>query len=119
MEDLFEEIARKTTQAMGSLTASVLATLIVVAWLIGGLVWGFSDTYQLIINTGTTIITFVMVFIIQHTQNRDSKALHLKMDEIIRSIRAANNQLIDIEDASDEDMRRIEEKLKKVAEKTH
>jgi low affinity Fe/Cu permease len=73
--------------------------------------FGFSDTWQLIINTGTTIVTFLMVFLIQNTQNRDAKAVHLKLDEIIRAIRGARNELVDLEEMSDEELKKLEEQF--------
>jgi low affinity Fe/Cu permease len=77
----------------------------------------FSDTWQLIINTATTVITFLMVFLIQNTQNRDAKAVHLKLDEIIRALKGARNQLVDLEDLSDEDLKKLEEQFRRLRAK--
>ena len=104
MHGLFRRFARATSGAIGSPYAFVTAVLIVVVWAICGPFAGFSETWQLIINTSTTIITFLVVFMIQNTQNRDSAALHLKLDELIRVTKAARNELIDIEDRSDEEL---------------
>jgi low affinity Fe/Cu permease len=79
-----------------------------VVWLISGPVFGYSDTWQLVINTGTTIVTFLMVFLVQHTQNRDARALHLKLDELLHSVANARNRLIDLEKCSDEELDEIE-----------
>ena len=100
--------------------AFVLAVLIIVLWLISGPANHFSDTWQLIINTATTIITFLMVFLIQNTQNRDAKAVHLKLDELIRAVEGARNKLVDLEDLSDEEIKKLEEqfqRLRKFAER--
>ena len=90
------------------------ALAIIVAWAIGGPVYHYSDTWQLIINTGTTIVTFIMVFLIQNTQNRDAKAINLKLNEIIRSIGKAQNDLIDIEKLSDEELDRLAEQYERI-----
>ena len=84
MNDLFHKIAQKTSNAVGSAWAFSLAVMIIIVWAASGPIFGFSDTWQLVINTGTTIITFLMVFLIQNTQNRDAKVIHLKLDELIR-----------------------------------
>lgn len=100
---VFSAVSRKATVAAGTWQASILATSIVVAWIIGGFFVGFDDQlYQLFINTFTTITTFVMVFLIQGATNRDGKAVQLKLDEIIRAIEKADNRLIDIEQETDE-----------------
>lgn len=89
----------------------MLALLVVVAWAASGPMFGFSDTWQLIINTGTTIVTFLMVFLIQNAQNRDNKALHLKLDELIRALKGARNEIIDVEDMSDAELERLHEEF--------
>ena len=91
------------------LFALVLAILI---WIVTGPTFHFSDTWQLIINTATTIITFLMVFLIQNTQNRDAKAMHLKLDELIRAIKNARDELVDLEDLSDEELKKLEEQFR-------
>src|ERR1044072_2400725 len=116
----FSEIARHTACALGSSTAFALACGAILIWAVTGPIFGFSDTWQLIINTGTTIITFLMVFLVQHTQNRDARALHLKMDELLRSVKDARNKLINLENCSDDEIDRIERQfqaLKRRAER--
>jgi low affinity Fe/Cu permease len=93
------------------------AVLVILVWLLTGPTFHFSDTWQLIINTATTVITFLMVFLIQNTQNRDAKAMHLKLDEIIRAIKDARDELVDLEDLSDEDLKKLEEQFKQLRQK--
>lgn len=119
VRDAFRVFARNSSMVLGSAWAFVLAVLIIAVWGLTGPTFHFSDTWQLIINTGTTIVTFLMVFLIQNTQNRDSKALHLKLDEVIRALKGARNQLVDLEKLSDEDLTKLEkqfESLRKKAE---
>jgi low affinity Fe/Cu permease len=108
----FSEIARGTACALGSSTAFVLACGTILVWAATGPIFRYSDTWQLIINTGTTIVTFLMVFLIQNTQNRDAKALHLKLDELLRSMKSARNKLINLENCSDEELEHIERQFK-------
>jgi low affinity Fe/Cu permease len=103
----FMRFANWTAHAAGHPLAFLLACLIVVVWGATGPIFGFSDTWQLVINTGTTIVTFLMVFLIQNTQNRDSKAMQLKLDEIIRATEGAHNALLDLEELTEEDINRI------------
>src|SRR4051812_7856045 len=98
MNKMFAKFASKTSDFTGSSWAFLSAVAIIVLWAISGPIFGFSEVWQLVINTGTTIITFLMVFLIQNTQNRDAKALHVKLDEIIHVIGAANDEVIDVED---------------------
>jgi low affinity Fe/Cu permease len=93
----------------------MLATAVIVLWLVTGPVFGYSDTWQLVINTGTTIITFLMVFLIQNTQNRDSEAIQIKLDEIIRVIEGAHNALLDLEELEEDELDRIRAKYQKLA----
>jgi low affinity Fe/Cu permease len=103
----FSRFAKWTAHATGHPLAFVLAASTIAVWLITGPVFGFSDTWQLVINTGTTIVTFLMVFLIQNTQNRDSAAVHLKLDELIRTIAGAHNAFLDLEELTEKDLERL------------
>jgi low affinity Fe/Cu permease len=103
----FDAFASSVTRLAGSPVAFGIAAITVLVWAVTGPLFHFSDGWQLVINTGTTIITFLMVFLIQQSQNKDSAAVHLKLNELLASHRAANNQLIGIEDASEDDLRRL------------
>ena len=102
----FGQIATKVSNATGSAWAFTAAFLVIIAWIVTGPIFGFSDTWQLVINTGTTIITFLMVFLIQNTQNRDAKATQLKLDELIRAVAEARNEFIDAEDEPEDQIDR-------------
>jgi low affinity Fe/Cu permease len=104
----FAEVARHASNLTGSPAALAAACGVVLLWAVTGPVFGFSDTWQLVINTGTTIVTFLMVFLLQNTQNRDARALQLKLDELLRSLHAARNRLIDLENCTDEEIAQIE-----------
>lgn len=117
---LFDRIAQQVTRTAGSPYAFVIALLLIVAWAFTGPLFNYSDTWQLVINTGTTIITFLMVFVIQQTQNKDTIALQLKLNELIACNEAASNRLIDIEDLTDQELQVVKNfyvKLAKLAEK--
>ena len=114
MKDLFRKFAQKTSQAAGSSWAFIIAFLILVVWAASGPIFHFSDTWQLVINTGTTIVTFLMVFLIQNTQNRDAKAMHLKLDELLKGVKGARTALVDIEDLSDDELEVLQEEFKKL-----
>ena len=116
MHKFFTTFATKTAHMVGSYWAFLLAFGIVIIWALTGPMFDFSDTWQLVINTGTTIITFLMVFLIQNTQNRDAKAMHLKLDELISSMKAAHNEMIDIEELSDEQLEEIAKVYRKKKE---
>ncbi len=117
VNDSFRIFARRSSIVLGSAWAFTLAIVIIAVWGLTGPTFGFSNTWQLIINTGTTIVTFLMVFLIQNTQNRDSKALNLKLDEVIRAVKGARNQLINLEGLSDEDLKSIEKQFELVRKK--
>jgi low affinity Fe/Cu permease len=117
IRDAFRIFARRSSAVLGTAWAFVVAVFIIAVWGLTGPTFHFSDTWQLIINTGTTIVTFLMVFLIQNTQNRDAKAMHLKLDEIIRALKAARNELVDLEDLSDEELKKIEEQFKELRQK--
>src|SRR3984893_15167050 len=112
--DAFRVFARKSSAVLGSPWAFATAILIILVWALTGPTFHYSDTWQLIINTGTTIVTFLMVFLIQNTQNRDAKAMHLKLDEVIRALKKARNEMVDLENLSDEELNRLEEQFKRV-----
>ena len=110
--DAFRVFARRSSIALGSAWAFVGAVLAILVWVLTGPMFHFSDTWQLVINTATTIVTFLMVFLIQNTQNRDAKAAHLKLDELIRALKNARNELVDLEDLSDVELKKLEEQFK-------
>jgi len=112
----FHVFATQAANWVGTKWAFLLALLTIVGWLVSGPYFHYSDTWQLIINTGTTVITFLVVFLIQNTQNRDARAIHLKLDEIIKSIDQAQNEMIDIEHLSDEELQRLADKYQKFRE---
>jgi low affinity Fe/Cu permease len=107
MRDRFSHFAARTGEIMGSYWAFLLAILTVVVWGITGPLFQFSDTWQLVINTGTTIVTFLMVFLLQNSQNREAQATQLKLDELIRAVDQANNQLIDAEDCTEDELEQL------------
>ncbi len=109
--------ARKTARAAGQPLTFIVAAGIIVVWAAVGPLFGFSDTWQLVINTGTTIVTFLMVFLIQNTQNRDSDAVQLKLDELIRALHGAENALIDLEDLDVEELDRLRTQYAEFADK--
>lgn len=111
VSDSFRRVAHVVSLLVGSPWAFILSMSIIIAWALVGPLFGFSDTWQLIINTGTTIITFLMVFLIQNTQNRDARVIHLKLDEIIRSIPMARNHLIDLEVLSDKELDKLQDEF--------
>jgi low affinity Fe/Cu permease len=117
VRDAFRIFARQSSIILGSAWVFTAAILIIVVWALTGPTFHFSDTWQLIINTGTTIVTFLMVFLIQNTQNRDAKAFQLKLDEIIRALKGARNELVDLENLSDQDLKELEKQFKRIREK--
>ena len=111
----FSRFANWTARTAGHPGAFGLAVLVVVAWLATGPIFGYSDTWQLVINTGTTIVTFLMVFLIQNTQNRDSHAMQLKLDEIIRSLEGAHNAVLDMEELEEKELAQIRQRYVQLA----
>jgi low affinity Fe/Cu permease len=107
VNNLFRKFAHKTSEIVGSPWAFIVATAVIVVWVIAGPIFHFSDTWQLTVNTGTTIITFLMVFLIQNTQNRDATAIHLKLDELIRGVKGARTGMVALEDLNDEQLVRL------------
>ncbi len=116
MEKKFNKFARNAADLTGSPWAFLLAALIIIVWLLSGPLFKFGDTWQLVINTSTTIITFLMVFIIQNTQNRDSKALHLKIDELLRSNEQARNSLMQLELKTDHELAEYQQQFDRLAD---
>ncbi|HEX8141270.1 MAG TPA: low affinity iron permease family protein [Pyrinomonadaceae bacterium] len=112
----FTRFAKWTARAAGQPTAFAIAVSIILVWAVSGPVFGFSDTWQLVINTGTTIVTFLMVFLIQNTQNRDSEAIQVKLDEIIRAIEGADNALLDLEELDEKELDVIRQHYEVMAE---
>jgi len=114
MNELFRKFANKTSEITGSSWAFIVAAAIIIVWALTGPLFGYSDTWQLVINTGTTIITFLMVFLIQNTQNRDAKAMQLKLDELLRGVEGARTGMVDLEDCTEEELKHIEEQFQRL-----
>jgi low affinity Fe/Cu permease len=106
-KNLFEQFANWATNATGSSAAFIIAMAVILIWAVTGPIFKYSDTWQLVINTGTTIVTFLMVFLIQKTQNKDSKAIHLKLNELLASHQGASNRMVDIEDLTEIELDRL------------
>lgn len=115
MKGTFRKLAYKTAEAVGSAPAFLIALSVIIIWALSGPIFKYSDTWQLIINTGTTIVTFLVVFLIQHTQNRDAKILQLKLDELIRAVSAARTRLVGLEDLPDEEIDRLHKEFQRLA----
>jgi low affinity Fe/Cu permease len=115
----FRRFSCRVSDAVGSYWAFIAALGVVLAWAVTGPLFRFSDSWQLVINTGTTIVTFLMVFLIQATQNRDGKALQLKLDELIRAQRSARNVFADLEHASEAELKRFEEEFRSLRSRGH
>lgn len=114
VRNVFRFCSTWISQAMGSPWAFALAALVVIGWAITGPHFHYSNTWQLVINTGTTIVTFLMVFLIQNTQNRDTRALQLKLDELLRAVHGARNSLVNLESLSDEELERLQEEFERL-----
>ena len=111
---MLERFSLKATKATGTSGAFVIALAVLIVWGVSGPLFHFSDTWQLFINTGTTIVTFLMVFLIQRTQNKDALAIHLKLNEIVSAIEGASNRLVDVEDLTEEDIEILHKHYKKL-----
>ena len=116
MNEFFRKFAHKTSEVVGNAWSFLIALIIIIAWAASGPIFHYSDSWQLVINTGTTIVTFLMVFLIQNTQNRDAKGIHLKLDELIKSTAGARNSVIDLDVLSDEQLERLEQEYKRLCE---
>src|ERR1041384_6085908 len=117
MNEFFRKFAHQTSEIVGSSWAFLGAMFILIVWAVTGPAFHFSDTWQLIINTGTTIVTSLMVFLIQNTQNRDAKAIHLKLDELIRGVKGARTRLVDLENMTDEELDRLQSEFQRLRER--
>jgi low affinity Fe/Cu permease len=104
---MLERLSREATEATGTSTAFIIASLVIIVWIVTGPFFHFSDTWQLVINTGTTIVTFLMVFLIQRSQNKDALAIHLKLNEIVAALEGASNRLIDVEDLTEAEIKTL------------
>jgi len=111
MRDAFRVFATRTSDWVGTPVAFVLGVGLIVLWALTGPVFGFSDTWQLVVNTATTIVTFLMVFLIQNTQNRDARAIHLKLDELIRGVKGARTAMVALENASDDELAELQQEF--------
>jgi low affinity Fe/Cu permease len=116
MNEFFRKFSSVTSDVVGSSWAFILAVLVIVLWAVTGPAFGYSDTWQLVINTGTTIITFLMVFLIQNTQNRDAKAIHLKLDELLRAVEGARTSMANLENMPDDELKRLQEEFRQICE---
>jgi low affinity Fe/Cu permease len=114
--NVFERISHHASQFTGSTAAFIIALSIILVWVISGPVFGYSDTWQLVINTGTTIVTFLMVFLIQRAQNKDSRAVHLKLNELIASLKGPSNRLVDVEELNEEELETLHEFYRKLSQ---
>jgi low affinity Fe/Cu permease len=113
--DAFARFARWTAKISGRPATFLIAALVIVVWAVTGPVFHFSDTWQLVINTGTTVVTFLMVFLIQNTQNRDAVAMQIKLDELIRAVRGARNDIVDLEESTEEELAAAKQRYEEVA----
>jgi low affinity Fe/Cu permease len=116
MRDIFRRAAQGVARALGTPLAFLTAVLFVVGWALSGPIFNYSDSWQLFINTGTTVTTFLMVFLIQNTQNRDATVFHLKLDELIRAVKEARTELVDMENLSEEQIERLRAQFSRLRE---
>ena len=117
MNAFFRKVAHTGSEATGSPWAFIIAVGIIAIWAVSGPLFAFSSTWQLVINTGTTMVTFLMVFLIQNTQNRDAKAVHLKLDELLRGVEGARTHLVDLEDLTDDELDDLQEQFQRIRER--
>lgn len=114
MHELFRKVSHRISYTVGTPWAFAVAVFSILLWAACGWYFNYSDSWQLVINTGTTILTFLMVFLIQNTQNRDARAMHLKLDELIQAVKEARNEMIDLEDMSDAELDRLQDEFKRI-----
>ena len=119
MKEVFRKFSQAIAHATGTAWAFILAVAVLIVWAVTGPMFAFSDTWQLVINTGTTIVTFLMVFLIQNTQNRDAKAIHLKLDELLKGVTGARTRLVDLENLSDEELESLKEEFERLHDQTN
>jgi len=117
VNELFRKFAHRTSEVTGSSWAFIFAVTIIIVWAFTGPLFGYSDTWQLVINTGTTVITFLMVFLIQNTQNRQDKAIQLKLDELLKGVKGARTSLVDLEDLTDKELEELQKEFKRLKKK--
>jgi low affinity Fe/Cu permease len=117
VREVFHRFSARVAASIGSPVAFILALVAIAAWAVTGPLFHFSDTWQLVVNTATTIVTFLIVFLIQNTQNRDAKALHLKLDELIFHLKGPRNRLLNVEDLSDQEMEKLHGEFERAAKK--
>lgn len=117
MNELFRKFSQVTSEVVGSSWCFIAAVLIIVIWAASGPAFDYSNTWQLVINTGTTIITFLMVFLIQNTQNRDARAMHLKLDELLRAVKGARVSMANLENLPDEELKKLSDEFRQLCEK--
>src|SRR5438552_5344778 len=116
LSQILEQFALKATKATGTSMAFILALSVIIVWGLTGPLFHYSDTWQLVINTGTTIVTFLMVFLIQRTQNKDALAIHIKLNEIVAALEGASNRLIDVEDLSEKDIQMLAQHFQRLSQ---
>ncbi len=116
INEVFRRFAHTVSTVAGSPQAFIFSVVLIIGWGLLGPIFHFSDSWQLVINTGTTILTFLMVFLIQNTQNRDARAIHLKLDELIRGVQHARNSLVDLENLSDEELDKLQDEFRRFRE---
>lgn len=119
MQEHFRRVAGTVSSAVGTSQAFILALSIVVVWALTGPIFQYSDTWQLAINTGTTVVTFLMVFLIQNAQNRDAKAFHLKLNELLRGVQGARTELVNLEELSDAELEKLHHEFQELHERVH
>ncbi len=117
MAEVFHKIASKVSSAAGSPWGFIIAVTLVIVWALMGPTFNYSSEWQLVINTGTTIVTFLMVFLIQNTQNRDAKAIHIKLDELLKGVKGARTSMVDIEEVSDDELEKLHIEFSELHEK--